>query len=117
MTCLIHSYCANFVSLTIFNLEHQILQSEKESLSKEVSRWSTRCNELIEQCNKVDAKEFARLQAENSKLWGQLRKRQEDYTAEITASQENMKKLEEENGRVAEEKRQLLSTINTLVFT
>ena len=90
-------------------------QSEKEGLAKDVARWSTRCNELIEQCNKVDAKEFARLQAENGKLWGQLKKRQEEHSAELATSQENLTKLEEENGRVAEEKRQLLGTINRYI--
>ena len=89
-----------------------ISQSEKEGLAKDVARWSNRCNELIEQCNKVDAKEFARLQAENSKLWGQLKKRQEEHSAELAANKEAVSKLEEENGRVTEEKRQLLSTIN-----
>ena len=90
-------------------------QSEKEGLAKDVARWSNRCNELIEQCNKVDAKEFARLQAENGKLWGQLKKRQEEHSAELATSQENLTKLEEENGRVAEEKRQLLGTINRYI--
>ena len=77
-----------------------------------MKRWSDRCNELIEQCNKVDAKEFGRLQTENAKLLAQIKNRQENYTSELTTVQEKQSKLEEESARVAEEKRQLLSTIN-----
>lgn len=91
-------------------------QTEKENLSKDVKRWSDRCNELIEQCNKVDAKEFARLQAENSKLWTKLKSTQEEHTKELSAAQVKVTKHEEESGRMAEEKRQFYTQINRFLF-
>ena len=62
-------------------LYNNLHQTDKESLQKEVERWSTRCNELIEQCNKVDVKEFNKLQTISNTLRVQLKKSKDDHAA------------------------------------
>ena len=52
------------------------------------------------------------MQTETTKLRAQLKKRQEEHGVELAAVQEKLNKLEEESGRIAEEKRHLLGTIN-----
>ena len=89
-----------------------LLQTEKEGLAKDVTRWSDRCNELIEQANKIDAKEFARMRSETTKLRAMLRKKGEEHGGELSVLNEAKRKLEEEGSRISEEKRQLLATIN-----
>eukprot|EP00116_Pleurobrachia_bachei_P006998 sb/3467260/ len=89
-------------------------QTEKEGLTRDVKLWSDRSNELIEQCNKVDVKEFARLQSENGKLKNQIKKSQEEQQAEEQRSSSERGKLENEAVRATEERGRLLAQINTM---
>ena len=134
------SLCSHYVLTMFLPCSHNVLpQTEKEGLQKEVERWGVRCNELIEQCNKVDVKEFNKLQIISNTLRVQLKKSKDDHAAgtvisctslqlvelepltlldippslsEVAELQKKNTEISEEGERISGEKGALLGNIN-----